>query len=359
MRTNLIPFKSLKIVNQSEKDRNLEILSEFMDHGQFIGGKEIDSFEENIASFLQIDHALGVSSGTNALYLALKCFDLSEGDEVIVPSISWIATALVPKELGLTLVFADILDNLTIDPSSVEKLISKNTKVIISVDYMGQPADIKKLKSFNIPIIEDSSQAFGTLIDGQYCGTRGDIGCISLNPMKQLGALGDAGIIITNNQSYHQRLKTLRYCGMLDRETNIESSLNFRIDAIQAAFLNNKLTHFHNLKKQRYELYLSYVSKLPTHISTLKLEEDFSPYGFVIFVEKRDELMTFLSDRNIETQVQHRPLICDHKIFSDCRKDVENSSRLLGKMLSLPFYGELSEDDLDTIVNNIREFYAS
>jgi len=352
-----IPFTTLKVSDPDEKELFVDSLKRVMEHGQFLNGKEVIDFEVKAAKYLNVDYGIGVSSGTGALYLALKSLGVGVGDEVIVPCLSWLSTALAVQEIGAIAVFSDIKNNLSIDPSSVKKLINKNTKAIISVDYMGIPADIESLAGFNIPIIEDSSQAFGSQDKGEYCGTRGTIGCFSLNPMKQLGALGDAGLIVTKEKSLNDKLKILRYCGMADRCTNIESSLNFRLDALQASFLSVRLERYPETIKIRQRLYRLYASLLPKDVSLVEIDKSISPYSVTICCEDRDRLITFLDNSNIETKVQHSPLMCDQPIFKDSTKDIKKGLVLVDKILSLPFYTDMSVEDIKIVCEKVREFY--
>lgn len=348
---------SLKTTSLDERQRYHNILDRFLDHGQYINGQELECFESQFSKTIEMNYSVGVSSGTDALYLALKILGVGEGDEVIVPALSWYSTALAVSYIGAKPVFADISNDLNICSSSISRLISNKTKAIIPVHYMGNPCDMNSIKEFNIPIVEDCSQAFGTKYQGQLVGSFGVINCFSLNPMKPLGALGDAGIIVTNDESYYERLLWLRYCGMKDRVTNRESSLNFRLDAFQAAILNDRLSSFGEKRGVLTKLWNLYKERLENKIPMIDLCRDATPYGVTILCNKREQLVNKLSDSGIETKIQHDPLMSQLDIYTASRVEAKNAEILVGKILNLPLYSELTENEVNYICDKVLEFY--
>ena len=332
-------------------------LEGLLNSGQFISGDQVAELERKICEYTNSPFSVGCSSGTSALYMALKCLDIGPEDEVIVPALSWFSTAIVSKELGATTVFADIDEDLNISSESVSRLITKKTKAIIPVHFMGNMAKMRKLKEFDIPLIEDASQAFGSFVEGEFAGTMGDFGCISLNPMKSLSALGDAGMILCKDEEYKERLSILKYCGMRNREKNECSSLNFRMDDLQAAFLKIQLEDFKNRKSKRKKLYDSYANSFRSKVEFLELQEEACPYGFTLFAQRREELIRHLDEKGISTRVQHQPLMSEQQVFKNARKETKNAEKLVNKILSIPFYDNLDTEDQGYIIEEVLRFY--
>ena len=245
MKKKKIPFMNLQVNDAKERKKLNETFVRLMNHGQYMMGQELDVFEKKIADYCHRKYCVGVSSGTASLYISLKSMNIGEDDEVITTSLSWVATANAIAMTGATAVFADIDSNLNINTDSVERLISKKTKVIMPVHYTGRVADLDSLlplaKKHGIKLLCDSSQAFGSMYEGKPVGAFGDVSCFSMNPMKILGACGEAGAILTDDKALYERMKILRYNGTINKETCIEPSYNGRLDALQAAILVDRL----------------------------------------------------------------------------------------------------------------------
>lgn len=231
-----IQFLDLRVEN-SEKLKMIEAFTKVLDHGQLVMGPEVYQFENMLAQYCQRKYCTAVGSGTTAVYLALKALDLKPGDEVITSSLSWIATANAIALNGAQPVFADINDDLNISTDSVAHLITSKTKAILSVDYTGKLADIVSLtelsSSHNLKLVADASQAFGASRFGKVSGSYGDIAAISHNPMKVLGALGEAGSVLTDDLDTKERLDILRYNGTINKEYLVTPSLNGRMSTLR------------------------------------------------------------------------------------------------------------------------------
>ncbi len=240
-----VPFLDLRIKDCEVRKEYLDAIEDVMLHGQFVIGPEVELFEKTVAEILNAKYAIAVSSGTDALILALRVLDIGIGDEVIIPAMSFVATANAVALLGAIPRLADIDDDFNISTDSIKKLINKKTKAIMPVHYAGKIANMEVInliaKEHNLKVIEDASQAFCATRNNEYAGTIGDIGCISLNPMKILGGIGEAGIIITKKKDIYERLKTLRYNGLKNRSKCVEVSSNCKPDTIVCAVLLKQL----------------------------------------------------------------------------------------------------------------------
>src|SRR5438477_5994335 len=238
-----IPLLDLKQQYASIRDDVLRVTNEVYESQMFILGKRVDDFERDFAAYCHSEHAVGVSSGTDALLIALMVLGVGPGDEVIVPAYSFFATAGVVARLGATPVFVDIdLTDYNIDVTEIEKQISRKTKAIMPVHLYGQCADMNRM-DFGIPIVEDAAQAVGAEFNGKRAGSFGAIGCFSFFPSKNLGAFGDAGAVTTNDDALAEKLIDFRVHGMRPKYFHRYVGGNFRIDALQAAILQVKLAH--------------------------------------------------------------------------------------------------------------------
>lgn len=353
----------LRIVDPVEREAIIESVERVMNHGKFIMGLEVERFETEMAIYCDRKYAVGVSSGTDALYMALRALGIGAGDEVITTSLSWIATANAIAMTGAEPVFADIDTSLNLTPESVVRLLSERTRAIIPVHYTGRAANTKRLTQIanaaQLPIIYDAAQAFGSSTFGRAIGAYGDMTCFSLNPMKTLGACGEAGLIVTDNQVYSETLKALRHNGTVDKETCIHTSLNGRLDSLQAAIIMARFPLVQekiNARKRNSKLYdqlLSGVVELPIKDSPSSAS---CYYSYTIRTERRQYLMQFLADQGIETKILHPILMCDQSPYRGCRNDVSQLTRdISGQILCLPVNENVTEEDVMFVSNAIRE----
>src|SRR5919206_112224 len=243
-----IPLLDLKQQYASIRDEVLRVTNEVYESQMFILGKRVDEFERDFAAYCATKHAIGVSSGTDALLEALMVLGLEPGDEVIVPAYSFFATAGVVDRLGAVPVFVDIrLDDYNIDPAQIEARITPRTRAIMPVHLYGQCAAMEKINAIarrhDIPVVEDAAQAVGAELDGVRAGALAEIGCFSFFPSKNLGAFGDAGAVTVGDDALYERLVDYRVHGMRPKYYHRYVGGNFRIDALQAAILHVKLPH--------------------------------------------------------------------------------------------------------------------
>ncbi len=360
-----VRFLDLSITNKEDREDLKEVLERCMDHGQFVMGQEISNLEKNLAEYVGRDYCVTVSSGTDAVYLALKGIDIKQGDEVITTPLSWIATANAIKMTGAKPVFCDINQDLNLDPNSIEKVISKNTKALLTVDYTGNMADyeqiIKIANKYKIKLIEDGSQAFGAKYDGRKCGSFGVVSAISHNPMKIFGGLGEIGSVFTNDQEIANKIQILRYNGTVNKEFLKYPSLNFRADSLNAAFLQSRLKNLPKKLNRRSEIAKRYTENLKNYCLTPTETKNSQRvfYTYTIQIEDRDGLSKYLAENNIETKIQHPLLMSEQEPYADCKTYTKKASQIIKKVLCLPIYEGLSDDQVDYVIEKVINYQKS
>ncbi|MEW6003729.1 MAG: DegT/DnrJ/EryC1/StrS family aminotransferase [Stygiobacter sp.] len=386
-----VPLLDLKPQYLSLKQEIDEAIQRVVDSQYFINGPDVAKLEEEVANYLNVKYAVGVSSGTDALLIALMALDIKPDDEVIVPTYSFFATAGVVARLNAKPIFTDI-DPVTfnIDPKDFEKKISTKTKAVIPVHLFGQSADMNEIfniaKNHNLFIIEDAAQAIGVQYkDGRFVGSIGDIGCFSFFPSKNLGGFGDGGIVTTNDEILYKKLKMLRMHGMEPKYYHKIIGGNFRLDTLQAAVLRVKLPHLNNWsakRRQNAEFYSKlFIEKglaeeegkilidsknkilLPKavfkeHNNVAKNYHIYNQY--VIRIEKRNELWNFLKEKEIGCEVYYPVPFHRQECFNFLNEKDENythSNFAAEHSLALPVYPELTNEQINYVVNCIEEFF--
>lgn len=333
----------------------------------FSGGKYVEVFESQFAKFLGVKYFVGLNNGTNALHLAMIALGLGPGDEVILPSSTFIATAWGVSYVGARPIFVDC-DSKTweIDPKDVERKISKKTKAIIGVHLYGQPFDILEIKKitkkYNLHLIEDCAQAHGAAYSNKPVGGSGDIGCFSFYPGKNLGAYGEAGGISTNNKKIAERIKLLRDHGSKTKYQHVEIGFNMRMEGLQGAILSAKLKYLSKWNKRRQEIAAIYNKQIknPKIISQKAVENAEGVYHlYVITTKDREKLKKYLEKDNIMTAL-HYPIPCHlQKAYSFLKYkkgDLPNSEYLADHCLSLPIYPEMTNKEVEKIVKVINKY---
>lgn len=360
-----VPFLDLRIVDDTTRQDLLAAVDAVLRHGRFIIGPEVQELEKQVAARCGRKYAVGVNSGTDALFLGLKSLGIGPGDEVITTSLSWIATANAIALTGATLVFADIRDDLNIDPASVQKLITPRTRAIVPVHYTGKVCQMSALMQIadehGLLVIEDAAQAFGAKYHGRKAGSFGVVACFSMNPMKVFAACGEAGMVVTDGEDICERLISLRYNGTVNREKCIEPSLNARLDTLQAAILLRRLAGVGGIVQRRREIAAWYNEQLAGVVKTPR-EADGEwdvYYTYTIRAVRRDELKAFLEGKGIETKIQHPYLMPEQPAYRDrARGKFPNARRLVKQILCIPANEKLTRADVDYVAACIREFYS-
>lgn len=366
-------FLDLKAQYKSIEKEIDAAIKNVLESSIFIGGPEVESFEKEIAGYCGVKYAIGLNSGTDALYLALKALDIKEGDEVITSPFTFIATAEVISACGAKPVFCDINPKtLNIDPKKIEENITQNTKAIIPVHIFGQMADMEEImkiaKNHKLYVIEDGAQAIGAEYKNKRAGSFGDFGCFSFFPSKNLGAYGDGGMIVTNSEELANKIKLLRNHGSSPKEKylNLVLGTNSRLDAIQAAILRVKLKYLNDWSRKRREK-ANYYTKQFDMLSQF-IASPFTANGhthiyhqYTVRVKdgKRDDLKKYLIDRNVPIMIYYpiplhiQPVM---KYLGYGEGDFPEAEKASKEVMSLPIYPELEEKDQDEIVGKIKEF---
>jgi len=359
-----VAFLDLRITDDEERQDLLAAVDNVVRHGRIVLGPEVQELESAVAARCERKYAVGVNSGTDSLYLGLKALGIGPGDEVITTVLSWIATANAIALTGATPVFADIKDDLNIDPASVRTLITPRTKALMPVHYTGKVCNMAELmqiaEEHRLFVVEDASQSFDARYRGRIAASFGDIGCISMNPMKVFAACGEAGMVVTDREDIYERLIALRYNGTVNREECIEVSLNGRLDTLQAAILLQRLGRVQGVIQKRREIAGWYDAQLAGVVGIPVENEDEEDvyYTYHIRAERRDELKAFLESKGIETKIQHPILMAEQPAYRHlARREFPNAQRLVKKILCVPAHEKLTRDDVDYVAACIREFY--
>jgi dTDP-4-amino-4,6-dideoxygalactose transaminase len=348
-----------------------QAIKRVLSSGVFIGGEEVEEFEKEFAKFCGTKYAIGVNSGTDALFLSLKVLGIGSGDEVITTPFTFIATAEAIINCNAKPVFVDINPNtFNIDASKIEKAINKRTKAIIPVHLFGQMADMDQIiriaKKYNLYVIEDAAQAVGAEYERKKAGSIGNLGCFSFFPSKNLGAIGDGGMIVTNDKKLADETRLLKNHGSSPKEKylNLVIGTNSRLDEIQAAVLRIKLKYLLRWNEERlgkaeyYNKNLKEVKDIITPTFKSGKEHVFNQYA--VRVKKRDELKDYLEKNGISTMIYYplslhlQPTLSYLGYKKDDFLETEKATK---EVLSLPIYPELTKKDQDLIIKKIKEFY--
>ena len=334
----------------------------------FVLGREGAALEEKIARLCGVAHGVGLASGTDALILALRACGVQAGDEVLLPPFTFVATGSAVSALGAKPVFVDIRpDTYNIDPSEFERRVTARTRAIVAVHLYGLAANMDPIlafaKSRKLPVIEDNAQAIGASYKGRRTGSFGDAACLSFYPTKNLGAYGDAGMVVTNSAELAARIRTLRNHGQAEKYLSTEPGWNSRLDEIQAAILRVKLRHLSNWQRARQSHAAEYnrlFSQIPGVMPPLAPEGFEHVYHqYTIRVEKRDALQKFLSQRKIGSAVYYPYPLHLQPLYSGLGHkagDFPHAERAAQEALSLPMYPELREEQIARVMETIAEF---
>ena len=367
-----VPLLDLKVQNDALRTEVDAAIKKVLDSNGFILGSEVAELEKSLAAYCQTDYAVGCASGTDALLLALMAYDIGAGDEVITTPYSFFATASSVTRLGAKPIFVDINPaTYNLDVSQVEEKINEKTKAIQPVHLFGQCAEMNSLKEiadkYNVPIVEDAAQAIGAESGGKRAGDIGDIGCFSFYPSKNLGAMGDAGFMTTNDAALAQKLYALRVHGSFERYYHKWVGLNSRLDAMQAAILRVKLPHLDSWTEARQRNAAMYrelfTDKGLTEAIHLPVQETGNRHIYNQFVirvaNKRDELKTFLQENDIGSDIYYPVSLHLQECFEYLgykTGDFPESERASRETLALPIYPELEAAQIEYVVDKIGEF---
>jgi aminotransferase EvaB len=337
---------------------------------QFILGPQVKEFETNFARLCQTNYAIGLNSGTDALFLALKALNIGSGDEVITVPNSFIATTGAIVTTGARPIFVDVDEEYNIDVNLIEQAITSQIKAILPVHLTGNPADMQRImaiaRKYSLPVIEDACQSVGAAIDNKPTGSFGNLGCFSLHPLKNLNVWGDGGVITTNSREYYERLMLLRNHGLKTRDEVEVLGYNSRLDTIQAIVANNVMGKLDFVIEKRIKNACRYNERLAeisefvtTPIKKKNVKHVFHVY--VVRAQRRDELASYLEANGIETKI-HYPIPlhlqkgCQHLGYK--QGDFPVCEAQAQSILSLPIHQHLTEREIDYVADKIKEFYG-
>lgn len=362
-----IPFNTLKPGFDKYRDEYIQAATRVLDSGWYVLGKEVEAFESEFAKWLGLDHCVGLNSGLDALILALKAMEIGQGDEVIVPANTYIATVLGITQNGATPVFVepDIYHN--IDPEKIENAITNKTKAIVVVHLYGQPCRMDEIMEIadkhGIPVVEDCAQSHGATFNNKMTGTFGKISCFSFFPTKNLGAFGDAGAIATNNCELAEKIRMYRNYGSKEKYYNEVQGVNSRLDEIQAALLRIKLSHLEEITIERNMIAQKYLNGISNHLIELpKIYPKASRHVWHLFVvqtEKRDQLAEHLKTFGISTQIHYPvpPHLAEaYAGLGYQRGSFPITEKEADTIISLPLFNGMKQENIDHIIDVINKF---
>ena len=359
-------FIDLKTQYRAYRDEIHREMQKVMDQASFIMGPAVSELEEALGDYVGTQHAIGCSSGTDALLLALMALDIRPGDEVIIPAYSFMASAEMVSLLGARPVFVDIReDDYNIDPERLETKITPRTRAIMPVSLYGQPYDADAVdrvaKEHDLPVIEDAAQSFGAIYRGRKSGKLSLLGCTSFFPSKPLGAFGDGGAVFTQDDDLARKIRILLNHGSSRRYFHEYIGLNARLDSLQAAVLKVKLRHLDEEIEKRREIAARYNASLSgTEVALPEVQEGrTSVYAqYSIRMKNRDSVADFLNQKGIPTAIHYpRPLYAQ-PIYSPLkvdRRDYPVSETVSKTILSLPMGPFLSQEDQDRVVSTLQQ----
>lgn len=362
-----IPFVTFKPL-EAELDKDIrDAFDRVYTRSWYIEGVEDEKFEKVFAEYCNSKYCVGVGNGLDALFLALKALNVKDGDEVIVPSNTYIATALAVTYVGATPVFVEPdIRTFNIDPAKIEKAITEKTKAIMPVHLYGQACDMEPImkiaKKYNLLVVEDCAQAHGATYKGKVVGSFGDVAGFSFYPGKNLGALGDAGAIVTNNEELAKKVRALGNYGSDYKYHHVYQGNNSRLDELQAAFLAAKLPLLEKVNDNRRSIANKYLAGINNPKVILPFVPDYAVPVWHIFgirCKRRTELENFLNDAGIGTN-KHYPIPMH---LQDCYKDLgfkegdfPIAEEISSSELSIPMYYGMTDDEVQYVIDKVNEF---
>lgn len=362
-----IPFVSFELMHKEIEKDIIDKLKEVYSKNWFIQGEEVKKFEEEFADFCDSKYCIGCGNGLDALYLILRGYDIGKGDEVIVPSNTYIATALAVSYTGATPIFVEPnLETYNINPKLIEGAITSNTKAIIAVHLYGQPAHMDIINEiankYNLKVIEDAAQSHGALYNGEKVGSLGDAAGFSFYPGKNLGALGDAGAVVTSDKELADKIRSIGNYGSDKKYHHLYKGTNSRLDEVQAGFLRIKLKKLDLWNENRREIANLYLSKINNKNIIKPLEADYAKHVWHIFAVRcndRQRLQEYLKDNEIGTNIHYPIPMHLQEAYSDM--NIEKGSLTIAEeisstQLSLPMYYGMKEEEVKYIIDKINQF---
>lgn len=361
-----IPFVGLDRQFANLRPELHEVLDKIGLSGSFILGAHVEKFEKQVAEYCGTKFALGVGNGSDALFLIMKALGIGAGDEVITCSNSFIATAWTIVACGAKPVFVDVGDDFNINPDLIAQKITSKTKAILPIHLTGRPSEMGEINkvaaSHNLFVIEDAAQSFGALYRDQSVGSLGIAAGFSLHPLKNLGLLGDGGVITTSDETLYRKIALLRNHGLANRDECHVWGYNSRLDALQAAFGSVKMAHIENWNNRCRAIAKHYQTRL-TNKLTVPLDRDWEVpvyHNFIVQTDHRDALMAHLEKRGVGTRI-HYPIPIHLQRAAEGLGykfgSLPKTEAQVKRILSLPIYPELDDSEVDYVIEAVNEFY--
>jgi dTDP-4-amino-4,6-dideoxygalactose transaminase len=362
-----VPFMDLKLQYQALASEIDEAIASVIDSSAFILGSEVSRFEEAFAAYCETDYAIGVDSGTSALELALRAFGIGPGDEVITAANTFIATALAISFTGATPVLVDVdPQTYNMDPDELPEAITSNTKAIIPVHLYGQPADMDPImaiaRQHGLIVIEDACQAHGATYHGERVGSLGDAAAFSFYPAKNLGAFGDAGIVVTNDDKVAETIRMLRNVGQKRKYHHEVKGFNHRLDSLQAAVLRVKLAYLDEWNAARRQHAEQYTQLFAGSQVVAPYTADYAEHVFhlyVVRVEDRDGLRKYLADMQIFTGIHYPIPIHLQPAYEELGYELGDfpvTEKYAGQILSLPMFPEMMAAQVQVVADAMNKY---
>lgn len=364
-----VPLLDLKAQYTGIKEEVMGAIERVCESQMLCLGPAVEDFERKLAEYCGCEHAIGVSSGTDALLISLMVLEVGAGEEVITTPFTFFATAGAIARVGATPVFVDIDEqSYNIDPGLIEEKITERTRAIMPVHLFGQVTQMKPIMEIaerhKLAVVEDAAQAIGATQDGVKCGNFGDLACFSFYPTKNLGAFGDGGLVTTNQESLATRVKLLRTHGEDPRYFYRVIGGNFRLDAIQGAVLSVKLKYvekWNERRRQNAAIYDRIFADSAVKGPKIDTNNVSTYHQYTVRVPKRNQLQKYLAEKGVSTAVFYPKPLHLQDCFSELgykKGDLPVAERLCGEVLSLPIYPELKQEQVEYVANTVLRFYS-
>ncbi len=363
-----VPFIDLVQRYAEEREEILACIDRVLSKGHLVLTEEVDEFEAAICQYTGAKHCISLNSGTDALMIGMWAMGIGKGDEVITPPVSFVASTGSIAHIGATPVYADVKDDQTIDPAEIEKKITKRTKAIMPVHWIGRIADMDAIaniaKRHNLKIIEDSAQTMGAYYKNRHGGTFGDAGAVSAHPLKNLNALGDGGFLLTNNDEIAQKTRLYRNHGQEGRDNCVIFGVNSRLDVLNAEVLKFRLKRLKDVvdkRRRNAAIYQRIIKPGHVYIPEEKSHEIVSYVMFIAQADDRDRLQKYLADHGVQTLVYYGTALHLHKASAKLgykRGDFPVAEKQCDRVLALPHMQHLSEDQIAYAAELVNKFYG-
>ncbi|PJI08941.1 MULTISPECIES: DegT/DnrJ/EryC1/StrS family aminotransferase [Clostridium] len=362
-----IPFVSFEPMHKEIEEEILNKFKEVYEKNWFIQGNEVKEFEGEFAKFCGAKCCVGCATGLDALYLILRGYNIGQGDEVIVPSNTYIATALAVSYTGATPVFVEPnIDTYNINPKLIEKSITNKTKAIIAVHLYGQAAEMDEIKAiakkYNLKVIEDSAQSHGTLYKGKRTGNLGDAAGFSFYPGKNLGALGDAGAVVTSDEKLAEKIRAIANYGSDRKYHHIYKGVNSRLDEVQASFLRIKLRNLEKWNSNRQitaQKYMDGINNSKVIKPVVAQNTNHVWHIFALRTENRDDFQKYLKENGIGTVIHYPVPMHEQDAYKDLpykKGDLPIAEKISSEVISLPMWYGMGDEEINYVIDKINKW---